>query len=396
MKILIIHNHYLEKGGEDEAVSSEARLLEEHGHRVILYEKSNEDIKNWPFFKKFIFILLELNFSMAVYKELKEIIKKENPDIAHIHNTFFRITPAVYFALKQERIPVIQSLHNYRFFCLRGTFFNKGEVCEKCKGKKFHKAVAGKCWRGSFILSYFLARLLYKADSFLKKIDSYIALSNFSRDKFIELGLDKQRIHLKPNLLKIEPVENNQDGHYALFVGRLVDYKGVRTLIRAFKENPFFNLKIVGDGPLNPEVSALAVSNSKVEWLGQLERELVFEVIKNSSFLIFPSECFETMGMTILEGFAFSKPVLASNRGAAKDLVVDGVNGILFEPGNPIDLAAKISYLFSHDQERIEMSKNAYRFYRERFNRENNYRDLMDIYRKAVNAKSENGVINVQ
>lgn len=123
MKILVVHNHYLEKGGEDEVVSAEVRLLEEHGHKVILYEKSNEQIKNLPFFKKLIFMLLELNFSKTVYKEVKEIIKKETPDIVHIHNIFICITPSVYLALKEENIPVVQTLHNYRFFCLRGTFF---------------------------------------------------------------------------------------------------------------------------------------------------------------------------------------------------------------------------------------------------------------------------------
>jgi glycosyltransferase involved in cell wall biosynthesis len=386
MKILIIHNHYLEKGGEDEVVSAEVKLLEEHGHKVILYEKSNEYIKRLPFFKKLFFILLELNFSKIVYKEVKEIVKTEKPDIAHIHNIFICITPSVYFALKEEKIPIVQSLHNYRFFCLSGTFYRKGAVCEKCKNNKFFNAVLGKCWRDSFVLSFFLANLFYKADLFLKKIDSYIALSKFSRDKFIELGLEEQKIYLKTNFLPIESGIDGQDCNYALFIGRLVDYKGIKTLIKAFKIRPGFKLKIIGDGPLRREVYNFSSSCDNIEWLGKLDKGSVFEAIKNSSFLIFPSEWYEHMPMVILESFAFSKPLLASNLGVIKELVIDGVNGILFEPGNAVDLAAKISYLFSHKEERIKMGKNANKVYREQFNKEKNYNDLMSIYTKTINS----------
>lgn len=387
MKILLIHNHYLEKGGEDEVVKAETKLLAEHGHKVILYEKSNEHIKRLPFFKKLIFSLFELGFSKAVYREIKEIIKREKPDIAHVHNVFICITPSVYFALSEEHIPIVQTLHNYRFFCIRGLFFDKGGACEKCKDKQFFNGVIKKCWNNSFFLSFCLAKLLHRRESFLKNIDSFIAISRFSRDKFIELGIEKERIFLKGNFVTIEPEENNQDRNYALFLGRLVDYKGIETLMRAFKTDPSFNLKIVGDGPLRKEVQRFASSRKNIEWLGQISRESVLETIKNSSFVIFPSECYENMPLVIVESFAFSKPVIASNLGAIKELVIDGANGLLFEPGNELDLAAKISYLFSHNNERIEMGKGANKIYRERFNKENNYRDLMDIYARTINLK---------
>lgn len=391
MKILLIHNHYLEKGGEDEVVTAEAKLLTEHGHKVILYEKSNAYIESLPFFKKLAFILLELNFSKVVYKEIKEIVKMQKPDIAHIHNIFVCITPSVYFALKEENIPIVQTLHNYRFFCLKGIFFNKGNICEKCKGKKFFNAVAGKCWRNSFMLSLFLGKLLTKMGYFLKNIDSYIVLSKFSRDKFIEYGLNKQKMYLKRNFLDIETDGNTRDNNYALFIGRLVDYKGIETLMEAFKICPSYKLKIIGDGPMSREVGSFTSSYTNIEWLGKLNRDSLLGIIKNSSFLIFPSECYETMGMVILESFVFSKPVLASNLGAVKELVIEGVNGILFETGNPTDLASKISYLFSHEKERIEMGKNANKIYRERFNKEKNYQDLMNVYTETIKNKERDG-----
>lgn len=384
MKILIIHNHYLEKGGEDEVVNAEAKLLTEQGHKVILYEKSNERIIMSSFFKKALFLLLELNFSKAVYREVKEIIKKEKPDIAHIHNIFICVTPSIYFALKEGKVPVVQSLHNYRFFCVKGTFFAKGAVCEKCKDGRFFNAVIRRCYRNSFFLSFLLARILYKSGSFLKKIDSHIVTSRFSRDKFIALGLEEEKMFLKVNFLTAEPTENIRDYNYALFLGRLVDYKGIETLIKAFKIAPSFNLKIIGDGPLKKKVQSFASTHGNIEWMGKIGRDLVLEAIKNSSFIIFPSECFENMPFVIMESFAFSKPVLASNLGAIKEFVIDGVNGILFEPGNEKELAAKISYLFTHENKRLEMGKSANKTYRELFNKDKNYRDLMDIYARTI------------
>lgn len=390
MKILIIHNHYLEGGGEDEVVRAEAKLLTEHGHKVTIYEKSNEYIIGLPFFKKLLFLLMELSFSRVVYREIKEIIKRERPDVAHIHNIFINITPSVYLALREEHVPIVQSLHNYRFFCIRGSFFNNGRVCEKCcKDKRFFNALIKKCWRNSFFLSFCLIRLLFKRRSFLNSIDSYIATSRFSRDKFIDLGLEKEKVFLKVNFLTIEPERNNQDCNYALFLGRLVDYKGIETLMEAFKIGTSFNLKIIGDGPLRKKVQAFASAHKNIEWLGPVDKSSVFEAVRNSSFVIFPSECYENMPMVIIESFAFSKPVLASNIGAIKEFVIDGISGILFEPGNEKDLAAKVSYLFSHSNERREMGQSANKIYRERFNQEKNYHDLMNIYTETIKLKKE-------
>ena len=387
MKILIIHNHYLEKGGEDEVVNAEVALLREHGHDVILYEKSNEYVENAHFIKKSLFTLFDINFSKIVYGEISDIVRSEKPDIAHIHNIFVCITPSVYFALNKFNVPIVQSLHNYRLFCIRGTFYNRSAICERCLNHKPFGGVIRKCWRGSFFSSFFLTKLLQKKESFLKNIYAYIALSKFSRNKFAEMGLDRSKLHLKTNFLTIEPEGGGQDHDYALFVGRLVDYKGVATLMKAFNAIPSFRLKIVGDGPLKSEVQRFVSTHSNVEWLGRLNRASVNDVMRNCSFLIFPSEWYEGMPMVILESFVFSKPILASNLGAMKELVADGVNGVLFEPGNAEDLAAKIAYMFTHKDKRIEMGKNANKIYRQQFIKEKNYEELLNIYTRTIETK---------
>jgi glycosyltransferase involved in cell wall biosynthesis len=146
-------------------------------------------------------------------------------------------------------------------------------------------------------------------------------------------------------------------------------------------------LKIIGDGPLREEVYSWVSLSGNIEYLGKLERSFVFETIRKCSFLIFPSQCYETMGMVLMESFAFSKPVLASNLGAIQEFVIHGVNGLLFMPGNVKDLTEKIAYLFSHKNERLEMGKNANKIYRERFNREKSYNDLISIYKQTLYSK---------
>lgn len=387
MKVLVAHNHYLETGGEDAVVESEIKMLEERGHAVIRYTKSNEYLKRSSVFRKAAFAVSELNFSRRVYDETTEIIRKERPDIAHIHNIFFCITPSIYYALKDEGVPIVQSFHNYRFFCLRGAFFDGNRICEKCKGGKFHFAFIRRCWKDNFFLSMPLVRFLYKAPYILDKIDSYIATSEFARGKLAEFGLERKKTHLKTNFMTIEPEAGREDKNFALFIGRFVDYKGVETLMDACRINPGFNLKIIGDGPLRDKMRDFAASRKNIELLGKVDREKLLQTLRACSFVIFPSTCYENMPLVIMESFAFSKPVLASNLGSVREFVIDGVSGILFEPGDARDLAEKISAMFADGEKRRQMGKNANDIYRERFNKERNYKELIDIYNGTIKSK---------
>src|SRR3989338_11095866 len=132
MKILIVHNHYLEHGGEDEVVDAEKRMLEKFGHQVVLYERSNREIEELGLFKKARFILKEIYWSQGVYQQLRALIQKEKHTLAHIHNTFIKITSCVYDACQDEGLPIVQTFHNYRFLCPAATFYRQGRVCEDC------------------------------------------------------------------------------------------------------------------------------------------------------------------------------------------------------------------------------------------------------------------------
>lgn len=390
MKILVIHNGYLEGGGEEEVVNSEIEMLRRFSHQVVFYQRSNREIKSFSLYHKMCFLAKEIVWSKETYKKIKEIIKKENPDIAHLHNVFLMISPSIYYALAEENIPVVQSLHNYKLYCPKGIFYNNRKVCEVCKNGNFMPSVIHKCWRNSFVLSFLLAKMLnfhFKKKTFENNIDTFIAQSEFSKSKFTELGLSEDKIFVKPNFVDLKIESNKDKGHYALFIGRLIDYKGIKTLISAHKRFPDFYLKIIGEGPLGKKLEAETQCTANIEWLGRLPNERVIEHIRRSRFVIFPSQCYENMPRVIIESFACGVPVIASRLGAAVEIIRDGQTGLHFTPGDPVDLASKIKWAWENSKKMEEIGERAKKKYEEKYTLGKNYEMLMDIYKKTIENK---------
>ena len=388
MKILIIHNHYQRYGGEDAVVEAEKRLLVEYNHKVILYERSNTEINKYSFLKK-IGLYFNMHWSEDDYLDIKNLIQKEEPDIAHIHNTFLLITPSAYYACKELNVPIVQTLHNYRFLCPGANFYRNGHICEEClKRKNFRKGILNGCWRNSNLLTAAVAKMLkfhYKKGTFKNLIDCYIALSKFSKNKFIKTGFNKEKIIVKPNFVNFDPGERREIGNYALFAGRLSTEKGIWTLVKALKKIDKLPLKIIGTGNLSEVLMKYSKKRSlNIEFLGQKENKEVINYIKNSTFVIVPSECYETFGQVIIESFACGVPVIASRIGAIGEIIQEGKTGLLFEAGNPDDLNKKINNLYKNIDLIKEMGKNARKEYEEKYTPKKNYEILMNIYQNVI------------
>ncbi len=391
MKILIIHNFYLKKGGEDTTVFSEKRILEENGHLVYLYTKSNEEFKKGNLFER-IFKIFEIFFSFATYRELKKIIKKFKPDVIHVHNIFLRISPSVYFIAKKYNIPVVQTLHNYRFLCLNGLFLlNNGKICEKCKNGNFIYGVINRCYRNSFFQSLivsliiFIYRKIFK--TFTKKIDIFISPSNFLKRKMKGTkDFRKAKIIFKPHFVEVKKdidIEKFED--YVLYLGRISKEKGILTLLEGFEKIKNFRLVIAGDGPLVEEVKEIIQRQklNNVSFIGYLNGDKKDSILRKASVTVLPSEWYENMPYSILESFAYGVPVIASCIGGLRELVIDGYNGLLFEHGNSEDLADKVAWAWNHPKEMAEMGWEARKEYERKYTAEKNYEMLMEIYKLA-------------
>jgi len=393
MKILICHNFYQHRGGEEETVFREKELLEKKGHKVVFFTRNSREIESFHFFHKIIF-LFEVFFSVSIYRKLKQLIKKKKPDIVHIHNIFPLLSPAVYYAAKSCNVPVVQTLHNYRFLCLNGLFLqNNGKICEKCKKGNFISGILNKCYRSSFLQSVAMAFVLSvhrKLGTFHKKIDCFISPSNFLKDKFAGVGFPENRIFVKPHFTEIsDGVKTDDFENYAVYMGRLSKEKGLFTLIKAFKGILGVNLKILGEGQIRGELDNYIEKEQikNVSLLGYIKGVAKEEILKKARFLVLPSECYENMPYSILESFARGVPVIASKIGGLRELVTDGYNGLLFEPGNAGDLADKIKELAGNKEVLLEMRKNVYETARERFSETAGYENLMKIYRRGIAKK---------
>ena len=385
MKAVLVHNFYQRAGGEDQVFAAEADLLESRNQEVVRYSVHNDRLTG----QRKVSMASSTVWNGTAYRELRTLIRRERPQVVHFHNTFPLISPAAYYAARVESVPVVQTLHNYRLICPNALFLRKGKVCESCLGKKVPwPGVVHACYRNSRSASGAVAAMLtaHRAmGTWTGAVDVYIALTEFARQKFIQGGLPEERIVVKPNFLYSDPGPGDGNGGFALFVGRLSREKGMETLLPAWKNvGKSVTLKIVGDGPLAPEVMSASGRFRGIEWLGIQPKARVLELMKEARFLVFPSVWYEGFPMVFAESYAAGLPVIASNLGSMSSLVDHGRTGLHFKPGNPGNLIAQVKWALEHPAELARMRREARKEFEAKYTAEKNYSRLMEIYRLAT------------
>jgi glycosyltransferase involved in cell wall biosynthesis len=389
LKVVIAHNAYRYRGGEDTVVDAEKALLLRAGNEVNEYARHNNEIDLTGTCSN-ITLGLRTIWSPASRDELSRLIRDCKPDVVHFHNTFPLISPAAYYACRDLGVPVVQTLHNYRLFCVAATFFRDGKVCEDCLDRSNWQAVRHACYRQSRTASATVAAMLSFHDwygTWANLVDRYIALSEFSRAKFIEAGIPTEKVVVKPNFVLPDPGVGRGLREYALFLGRLSEEKGLRTLFQSWaKVKPSYALRVIGDGPLTDgiqsEISRSGSSNVRLD--GRLSRVESLRVLQAARVLILPSMCYENFPMTIAEAYACGTPVIASRLGAMQEIVHDGRTGLHFTAGDPDDLARKVEWAWSHPVEMREMGRNARAEYESKYTADTNYTMLLGVYEQAT------------
>lgn len=348
MKILIVHNRYQQRGGEDAVVASERDLLAGNGIEVETLEENNDDITG---------LKGKLEASISVFTGTKHSNDRVNamlsgfqPDVVHVHNWFPTVSPSIFWKCHRAGIPVVNTLHNYRLLCVKATFFREGRVCEDCMHTTLRSpGVLHGCYResraGSAVAT---AGMLahWSAGTWHRAVDKFIALSAFAKQKLVEGGLPESKILVKQNFVDPDPgARSGSSGNY-LFVGRLTEEKGVRTLIDCWKSGTDLPLlTFVGHGPLEDEVKTAAATMKNVEWLGNRNSEEVSELMGSAKALLCPSLWYEAMPRVVIESMAVGTPVIASRIGSYPEMIVDGQSGVLFECGNANNLQHRLRNL---------------------------------------------------
>lgn len=380
----MVHNRYLQRGGEDESYEAESDLLEAHGWQVERYEEDNLRIEQLGRVRT----AARSIWSWQAHRYVREAHRLRHFDILHVQNFFPLISPSVYAAARSRGAAVVQTLRNYRLLCPVGTLFRDGQVCEDCVGRRVAwPGIWHRCYRQSAAASGAVAAMVgihNMLDTWTDMVDVYVAPTHFARAKFVEGGLPAERIMVKPNCVYPDPGVGAGDGGFALYVGRLSPEKGIGTLLAAWsrlQQPP--PLKIVGDGPLAAMVREAGQSIRAMEWLGWRPNDEVLELIGRAAVLIMPSIWYETFGRVVIEAFAKGTPVIASNLGAVAELVTHGATGRLFAPGDPAALAAEVGWLFGDARRLGEMRRAARASFEKSFSAERNFAMLSDIYARA-------------
>lgn len=393
MKILLVHNTYREPGGEDVAFESEKRLLEGAGHAVIPYVRRNAELQETSAFDR-VAIATQMIWSWKARHEFAAIVESERPDIVHIHNTFMVISPSIYSVCAKRRIPVVQTLHNFRLLCPAANFFRDGVVCKECVEASLMRSVHHSCYRNSRGATAAVALMLaaHRAlDTWRSSVTLFVTLTDFAKQQFVSAGFPPQRLVVKPNFAHPDPGERTTPGDYCVFVGRLLENKGLRVVLDAWSKLAApYSLQVVGDGPDRSalESHARALGLSQVTFRGRLTRAATLEIVRGAQFTIVPSVLYEGLPMCIVESFACGTPVLCSSLGALTEVVEDGLTGLHFNPGDPLDLARKVAWAWSHPAELARMGRAARRKYEQEYTAEKNYSRLMQIYQQALGARS--------
>ncbi len=387
LRVLMVHNHYLVRGGEDESFAAETELLRAGGHEVETYVRDNEEIAT----RGRLRTAVDTIWSGRSQREVSALLGKGNFDVMHVQNSFPLISPAIYGAGRAAGVAVVQTLRNYRPLCASGLLMREGEICEKCLGRGVGWAgVRHRCYRGSLPGSAVVVAMNawhHMRATYLRDVDRFIVASELVRLKFVEGGFPEERICLKPNVVPLLPEGGAEKRERrAIYVGRLSADKGVELMVEAWVHHGLeIPLEIVGSGPLEAKLREKAHATPTISFSGRLPVEEACRAIGRSELLLLPTQWYETFGRTVLEAYAMGTAVLSSRGTAPGDLVREGETGFLVNRGDAGEIATGVRGFFElPSHERRRMGERALAEYRDHYSREKNLELLTGIYRDAA------------
>lgn len=394
MKIMTIHNFH-RKGsasGDDLVYKNEASILEKYGNEVIRYTVSNDEFDHAGIFKK-LRLTFGMLWSFQHYKAVREMIRREKPDIVHVHTFFPLLSPSVLYAAKRSHCKVVATLHDTRFICPCATSLRGAELCNECGDGHYFRMWRYGCFKGSKLQSIMVA-FIFKYHrirrSFYRQIDQYICLNESQRFLLCEIGFDKNKINRKYNFVPDVQVKKelfhteNLPERYVVYYGRIGEEKGIRLLMKIWDGLSGIPLVVMGGGPMEKEFSDWSGTKEDVYYLGYVQHERCLSIVKQAEFLVFPSVCYEGCSMVEIEAESLEVPLIASDLGFSAEAVQEGVNGYKISLGSIDSFADRIQMLWQSPDLCRQLGKNARQDYEKKYLPEDNYGQLMKIYNTLV------------
>ena len=386
MRILIAHNDYGRFSGEEQAIENIAKIISGNGHEVDWFRHQAPN-KNYSSGQKIRGFFSGI-YSFKSRERLKVILSRNRYDIVQIQNLYPFISPSILSICRRHNIPVVMRCPNYRLFCPNGLHLSHGEICERCLyGKEWH-CILRNCEENYFkSTGYALRNAAARISGMItKNVSHYIVLSEFQKQRFVDGGIDPEKISILPNvLLNLKKEHTNSHGTYLSFIGRISAEKGIKLLFEAARRMPSQNFAVAGR--LRKKFDSLNVLPQNVKYFGFLTGAALERLYQETCALILPSICFEGYPNSLVSAMSYGKPVIASKIGAIPEIVDDGVEGLLFEPGNIEEMVKKIRKILDDPVRAKKMGEagakkvaleNAESVY---------YEKLINIYNQAITAE---------
>lgn len=351
MKILLVHNNYGKYSGEEAVVDKMAAMLHGLGHDVAQLRMSTEGLRDSAVGKIKGFVAGI--HSPAGVHAMREVLKREKPDVVNVHNLYPFISPAALRECKRAGVPVIMTVHNFRLICPTGLFMRNGGPCEYClqKGNEWG-CVKFNCENSLLKSVGYAARnaVARIKRHYIDCIDKFACITDFQRRKLIEAGFPAEKITVIPNSMDADVISMPKQGDYVAFSGRLSREKGVDLIFEVARRNPEIPFKLAGAARDSQLIANLP---DNVELMGYLSGEDLKNFYDNARFFVMASRCYEGFAMAILEGAAYSKPMIAPDHGGFTEIIGAGDDaiGLLFEPGNADALDAAVTRLWNNPDE---------------------------------------------
>ncbi|WED20637.1 glycosyltransferase family 4 protein [Vibrio sp. JC009] len=413
MKICNISQRSTLNGGSDLYWYNLSKLLSEYGHDVYNFSSREISQKDYPsgikeFYKDYplspsferpkLGDLIKYMYSLDAKNKLNAVIKRGEFDIVHMHIYYGKLTSSILSPIVNNNIPIVQTCHDLKLVCPCYLMLRNNDVCYKCKNNKFYNAIKYKCNRNKYSRS-----MLSMVESYVSvffgsqsKIDKYIAVSHTQKKLLLGMGVDEKKVSVIHNYVDIPDNIQSvvEEKEYFLYAGRIEDYKGIFTLLRAVnflrKKGKVPKIKIAGSGSKIKQLKEYVQMNklSNVEYLGQLTQEETYAYMKGAIALVSPSNAMETFGLSIVESMGCSTPVIATKTGAYVEIVKDDGLGFLFEKDAYEELAEIIEYLYVNSSKAVSLGEYAAKHVNEFYSKRKHYEKLNLLYSEVINGRS--------
>jgi len=420
MKILVLNYRYFLSGGPERYMFGVKKILEERGHQVVPFAINYAKNCETPYARYFaappvrsdvvlykdaelsttqkLKLLAKATYNFEAKRKVKQLIREEKPDVAYALQIVNLLYPSVIDACYEMGVPVVYRLSDFQLLCPNYKFFRDGRICEECIHGQYYRGFLHKCLKDSFAVSgaRVFAMYLHRARRMRRKVAAYVTPSKILREKMLEGGFDPAKVFHIPTFIDLPAIRPDlTPGEYILYVGQIVPFKGVRTLVEAFgllrRDRPI-RLLLAGSSMLDEEEKLRAMVSSKgisgIEFVGFKSGDALAGLYRSARFVVMPTLWYENIPNVVLEAMSYGKPVVGSDLGGIAEIIEDGRDGLLFEAGNAEALKSKMERLMDDDSLVTELGTAARKTMEDEFSVEGHYTRLSGVLEGACDARA--------